>query len=101
MKIIMREGKTREGNIQLIIADKTDKYGVAMIAYFKNSLNGQNVNKLAIKDIKQVQLFYNRITETYTLQILKFNIEKDCILNNYNNFRKNYDELIKDKISHI
>jgi len=97
----MRRGKTREGNIQLIIANKTDKYGIAVIAYFKNSLNGQNVNKLAAKDTKQVQLFYNRISETYTLQILKFNIAKDCILNNYNNFRKNYDRLIQDKISHI
>lgn len=101
MKIIMKKGKTREENIQLIIVDKADKYGVAMLAYFKNSLNGQNVYKLAIKNTEQVQLFYNRISETYTLQILRFNIDKECILKNYNNFKEKYNILIKDKISHI
>ena len=101
MKIITKEGKTREKNIQLIIVDKTDKYGVAMIAYFKNSLNGQNVNKLAVKDTEQIQLFYNNISKTYILQILKFSIAKECILNNYNNFKEKYNILIKDKICHI
>lgn len=101
MKIITKEGKSRNDNIQFIIVNKNDKYGVAMIAYFKNSLNGKNVNKLEIKDKSQVQLFYNRITENYTLQILRFSIERDCIIQNYNNFKEKYDVLIQDKISHI
>lgn len=101
MKIITKKGKTREENIQLIIVSKADKYGVAMLAYFKNSLNGQNVDRLAVKDAKQIQLFYNRVSETYTLQILKFNIDRECILKNYNNFKEKYNILIKDKICHI
>jgi len=40
MKIIQIENKNRDKNIQFIIVDKNDKYGVAMIAYFKNSFNG-------------------------------------------------------------
>ena len=101
MKVITEDGKTRDENIQLIIIDKADKYGIAMLAYFKNSLNGQNVKRLAVKDASQVQLYYNRIDETYTLQILKFRIGKDCILKNYRNFKKNYDTLIKDKICQL
>ena len=101
MKIIQIENKNRDKNIQFIIVDKNDKYGVAMIAYFKNSFNGQNVEKLAIKDDKEVQLFYNRLNGTYVLQILKFSIAKESIIDNYNNFREKYDILIKDKISQL
>jgi len=101
MRIATIEGKTRDKNIQLIIVHNTDKYGVAMIAYFKNSLNGQNVERLSITDPKQVQLFYNRLNGTYTLQILKFSIGKDCILSQYEHFKNNYNVLIKDKIAHI
>lgn len=101
MKIIQIEGKTRDKNMQFIIVDRKDKYGIGMIAYFKNSLNGQNVKKLAIKDDKQVQLFYNRLNDTYVLQILKFSIAKESIISNYNNFKEKYNILIKDKISHL
>jgi len=101
MIIISKDGKTRDGNIQRIIVKNNDKFGVAMLAYFKNSLSGENVGKLAIKDKKQVQLYYNRINGTYTLQILKFSIAKECILSQYKNFENNYNILIKDKISHI
>jgi len=101
MKIINIEGKTREENIQYIIIKESDKYGIAMLAYFKNSLNGQNVEKLAVTNSQDVQLYYNRIDKAYTLQILKFSIAQECILSNYNNFKKKYDILIKDKISHI
>jgi len=101
MRIVTQEGKTREENVQLITVDRADKYGVAMLAYFKNSLGGQNVERLAVKDPKQVQLFYNRINNTYTLQILKFSIAKECILKNYASFKAKYGVLIRDKISHI
>ncbi len=101
MKILYKEGKTRSENIQFIIVNSNDKYGIATIAYFKNSLGGQNVKRLAVKDNQQVQLFYNRINKTYTLQILKFSIAKESILKNYTNFKKKYDILIKDKICHI
>ena len=101
MKIIIKEGKTRDENVQLIIVDKDDKYGVGMIAYFKNSLGGQNVQKLAVKNSNDVQLFYNRIDKTYTLQILKFSIAKESIVDNYNNFKEKYETLIKDKISRL
>lgn len=101
MKIIVKDGKTRNENIQLIIVDKNDKYGIAMLAYFKNSLGGQNVNKLAVKDDKLVQLYFNRINNTYTLQVLKFRIAKESILKNYQNFKQKYDILIQDKVSHI
>lgn len=101
MKIIQIEGKTRDKNIQHIIVNKSDKYGVAMIAYFKNSLNGQNVQKLAIKNKNDVQLWYSREKNQYVLQILKFSIAKECIIKNYNNFKNKYDILIKDKISHL
>ena len=101
MKIIQLDGKTRDNNIQWVIVDKNDKYGIGMIAYFKNSLNGQNVEKLAVKDDKQVQLFYNRLKGCYILQILKFSIAKECIIDNYNNFKEKYDILIKDKISQL
>ncbi len=101
MLIIKKEGKTRNENIQLIIVDEADKYGIGMLAYFKNSLNGQNAEKLAVKNANQVQLFYNRIDKTYTLQILKFNIAKESILENYDNFQKKYDILIKNKIAQL
>ena len=95
------EGKTREGNIQRIIVKENDKFGVAMIAYFKNSLNGQNVKGLAVKNSSDVQVFHNRIMKTYTLQILKFNIAQESIINNYNNIKAKYDVVIQDKISHL
>lgn len=101
MLIIIKDGQTRADNIQLIIVDAKDKYGVAMLAYFKNSLGGQNVQRLEIKDKQQVQLIYNRLNDTYVLQILKFRIAKEGILDNYKNFKEKYDILIKDKISHI
>lgn len=101
MKIIQIESKNRDKSKQFIIVDKNDKYGVAMIAYFKNSLHGQNVERLTIKDDNQVQLFYNRMKGIYILQILKFSIDKNCILENYNNFKVKYDILIKDKISQL
>ena len=47
MKILLKQGKTRKENLQLIIVDQADKFGVAMIAYFKNSLGGQNVQKVS------------------------------------------------------
>ena len=101
MKIIEKQGKTRNENIQLLIVEKNDKYGVAMLAYFKNSLNGQNVEKLTIKNSQDVTLFYNRLQGVYILQILKFSIDKKSIIDNYNNFKEKYDILIKDKISHL
>ncbi len=101
MKIIIKDGETRAENIQLIIVDKADKYGVAMLAYFKNSLGGQNTARLAVKDGNQVQLYYNWIDNTYTLQILRFKIATKCIINNYRNFKAKYDILIKDKLSQI
>ena len=101
MKIIIKEGKTRNDNVQFIIVDENDKYGVAMLAYFKNSLGGQNVNKLAVKNNLDVQLLYNRINKTYTMQILKFSIAKESILSNYRNFKEKYDILIKDEIAHL
>lgn len=101
MLIIQKEGKTRDNNIQWIIIDKYDKYGIAMIAYFKNSLNGQNTKKLTIKNSQDVTLFYDNIKEVYILQILKFSIAKECIVDNYNNFKNKYDTLIKDKISQL
>jgi len=101
MKIIEKQGKTRNENIQLLIVEKNDKYGVAMLAYFKNSLNGQNVKKLTIKNSQDVTLFYNRLQGVYILQILKFSIDKKSIIDNYNNFKEKYNILIKDKISHI
>ena len=101
MKIITKEGKTRDENIQLIIVDSDDKYGVAMLAYFRNSMNGKNVEALAVTDSNAVQLYYNCISKTYTLQILKFRIAEKCIISNYNNFKAKYDILIRDKISQI
>jgi len=101
MKIIQIDGKIRNNNIQQIIVDKNDKYGIAMIAYFKNSLNGQNVENLAVKDDKDVTVYYNRLNETYVLQILKFSIDNESIIDNYNNFKEKYDILIKDKISQL
>ena len=101
MTIIIKEGKTREENIQLIIVNEKDKYGIAMLAYFKNSLGGQNVQRLTVKDTRQVQLFYSLVNKTYILQILKFSIAKESILKNYDNFKRKYNILIKDKICHL
>ena len=101
MIIMSKKGKTRESNIQCIIIKDNDKYGIAMIAYFKNLLNGQNVKGLTIKNKEQVQLYHNRINKIYILQILKFSIAEKCILSQYKNFKKNYNILIKDKICHI
>jgi len=101
MKIIQIEGKIRDKNIQKIIVNKNDKYGVAMIAYFKNSMNGQNVKRLAVKNENDVQLYFDRINGVYILQILKFSIAKESIIKNYNNFKNKYDVLIKDKIAHL
>lgn len=64
-------------------------------------LNGRNVERLAVKGSADVQLFYNRIDNTYTLQILKFSISKASIIDNYKTFQKKYDILIKDKISQL
>jgi|GEM_PF-5430977 len=101
MKIITKDGRTRNENIQDIIIKDTDKYGVATIAYFKNSLSGQNVEGLSVKSANSVQLYHNRINGTYTLRILKFRIAKESIINNYRNFKLKYDVLIKDKISQL
>lgn len=76
-----------------------DKYGVAMIAYFKNSLNGQNVQRLAVADKSKVQLFFDQKTESYVLQLLGFSI--GLVEEHYQKFIKKYDVLIKDKISHL
>lgn len=76
-----------------------DKYGVAMIAYFKNSLNGQNVERLAVTDESKVQLFFDEKSESYILQLLDFSI--GCIEEHYQKFISKYDVLIKDKIAHL
>ena len=100
MKIIMKKGKTRADNIQLIIVDKADKYGVAMLAYFNNVLGGQNKQHLAA-EANRVKLLHDCKDKIYVLQIKGFNIARDCILSNYKNFRAKYDILIKDKICHF
>lgn len=102
MKIItiIKNGKSTERNTQWIIVKKSDKYGVAMLAYFKNSLNGKYLH-IKTKNPAQVTLFYHYISETYILQILKFRIAEENIVKNYYNFKKKYDILIKDKISHL
>jgi len=101
MKIFYKQGRTRKENLQLIIVDRADKYGIAMLAYFKNSLGGKNVQRLAVTDDSKVQLFFNRLNNTYTLQIKSFSVAKECILSNYANFKTQYDLLIRDKLSHI
>ena len=85
--------------VQRIKVGIGDKYGVAMIAYFKNSMNGQNVEKLAVVDKLKVQLFFDRKTESYILQLLDFSI--GCIKEHYQKFTRKYDILIKDKIAHL
>ena len=85
--------------IQHIKVGIGDKYGIAMIAYFKNSMNGQNVEKLAVVDKSKVQLFFDHKTESYTLQLLDFSIS--CVEEHYQKFNRKYDILIKDKISHL
>ncbi|MFH1897084.1 MAG: hypothetical protein ABH886_02415 [Candidatus Desantisbacteria bacterium] len=76
-----------------------DKYGLAMIAYFKNSLNGQNVERLGVVDKSKVQLFFDQKTEGYILQLLDFSI--GCVEEHYQKFIRKYDILIKDKIAHL
>jgi len=76
-----------------------DKYGVAMIAYFKNSMNGQNVEKLGVVNKSKVQLFFDQKTESYVLQLLDFSI--DCVEEHYQKFVRKYDILVKDKIAHL
>lgn len=97
----MKEIKTKiKGrNVQRIVVTPNDKYGIAMIAYFKNSLNGQNVQRLAVKDKQKVQLWFDEKSESYILQILDFRIAN--VLSHYNCFLKKYDILIKDKIAHL
>ena len=85
--------------VQQIKVGIGDKYGVAMIAYFKNSLNGQNVESLAVIDKSKVQLFFDRKAESYVLQLLDFSI--DCIEEHYQKFIRKYDILIKDEIAHL
>ena len=76
-----------------------DKNGVAMIAYFKNSLNGQNVKRLAVVDKSKVQLLFDRKAESYVLQLLDFSI--GCVEEHYQKFVRKYDILIKDRIAHL
>ena len=76
-----------------------DKYGVAMIAYFKNSLNGQNVQRLDVADKSKVQLFFDQKTESYVLQLLDFSIS--CVEEHYQKFVRKYDVLIEDKIANL
>ena len=76
-----------------------DKNGVAMIAYFRNSLNGQNVQRLAVADKSKVQLFFDQKTESYILQLLDFSIAS--VEEHYQKFVRKYDILIKDKIAHL
>lgn len=85
--------------VQRIKVGIGDKYGVAMIAYFKNSMNGRNVKRLAVVDASKVQLFFDQKTENYILQLLDFSIA--CVEEHYQKFIKKYDILIKDKISHL
>ena len=86
-------------NIQRIEVGIGDKYGIAMLAYFKNSMNGENVEKLELVDKKKVSLFYDKKMESYILQILDFNIAN--VEKHYLNFRKKYNVLIKDPICHF
>ena len=85
--------------VQQIKVGIGDKYGVAMIAYFKNSLNGQNVQRLAVGDKSKVQLFFDQKTESYILQLMDFSLS--CVEEHYQKFIKKYDILIKDKIAHL
>lgn len=85
--------------VQQIKVGICDKYGVAMIAYFKNSLNGQNVERLAVVNKSKVQLFFDEKTESYILQLLDFSIGR--VEEHYQKFVRKYDILIKDKIAHL
>ena len=85
--------------VQRIKVGIGDKYGLAMIAYFKNSLNGQNVERLAVVDKSKVQLFFDQKAESYVLQLLDFSI--DCVEKHYQKFIRKYDILIKDKIAQL
>ena len=70
--------------VQRIKVGIGDKNGIAMIAYFKNSLNGQNVERLAVVDESKVQLFFDQKTESYILQLLDFSIA--CVEEHYQRF---------------
>ena len=85
--------------VQQIKVGIGDKYGVAMVAYFKNSLNGQNVERLAVVDKSKVQLFFDQKAESYVLQLLDFSI--DCVEEQYQEFIRKYGILIKDKIARL
>ena len=85
--------------VQHIKVGVGDKYGIAMIAYFKNSMNGQNVERLAVVDKSKVQLFFDQKAEGYILQLLDFSI--DCVDEHYQTFVRKYDILIKDKIARL
>jgi len=76
-----------------------DKYGLAMLAYFKNSLNGQNVERLAVVNQSKVQLFFDQKAENYILQVLDFSIS--CVEEHYQKFVRKYDILIRDKIARL
>ena len=85
--------------VQHIKVGVGDKYGVAMIAYFKNSMNGLNVKRLEVVDKSKVQLFFDQKTESYVFQLLDFSI--GCVEEHYRKFISKYDILIKDKIAHL
>jgi len=85
--------------VQRIKVGVGDKYGVAMIAYFKNSMNGLNVKRLEVVDKSKVQLFFDQKTESYVFQLLDFSI--GCVEEHYQKFISKYDILIKDKIAHL
>jgi hypothetical protein len=97
MKII--EFIQEERKVQQIIVSAADKYGVAMIAYFKNSLRGENVQRLAVRDSSKVVVYFDRFAENYVLQILDFRIAN--VEEQYRSFYEKYDLLIKDPISHL
>ena len=88
-----------ERKVQHVIVSAADKYGVAMIAYFKNSLHGENVQRLAVRDSSKVVMFFDRFCENYVLQILDFRIAN--VEEQYRSFHEKYDILIKDPISHL
>src|SRR3972149_7730721 len=75
-----------------------DKYGQAMISYFYNMLCGQNQNGIATKEVPT--LYYDNIKESYVLK-MAVHPTIECMCNSYENFRKNYNTLIKDEISHL
>lgn len=86
-------------HVQRIFVSSNDKYGKAMIAYFFNSLHGQNVMKICIKNPSDVLLWFDKKLGTYVLQLV------DCIIGNvadhYQSFHERYDILIQDRISNL